>query len=140
MGELKAFAEVEELEKVFRPLEGEERTKAEALLLQASNTLRMIAFNNKKDLDAMMEADTSGVFKANVKAVVIAAVQRMMTRPSEMAPDATAWSQSASPYSESMSFSAESSGSTFFKRRELQLLGLGSISGGKQIGILRGVR
>ena len=140
MGELESLATVEELEEVFRSLDAGERERAKALLLQASNTLRMIAINNKKDLDAMMEADTSGVFKANVKTVVIAAVQRMMTRPSEMAPDATAWSQSASPYSESMSFSAESSGSIYFKTRELQLLGLGSISGGKQIGILRGVR
>ena len=135
-----SFATVDELAKIWRPLSDAERSRAEALLLQASNGLRLIAKNNGHDLDDMVDSDTSGIYEANVKSVVMAAVQRLLAAPTEMAPDATSFSQSASPYSESISYQADSSGSIFFKTRELKLLGLGSISGSKQIGILRGVR
>ena len=104
------LATVEELMKSWKLLTVDEQARAEALLLQASNYLRLVAKNNSKDIDAMM------------------------------APDANSWSQSATPYSEAMSFSGDVSSTIYFKTRELQLLGLGGISGSKQIGILRGVR
>lgn len=136
----KSFATVEDIAKAWRPLTTSEEERARVLLVQASNYLRQVAFNNGKDLDAMIMADTEGVFKANVQTTVVAAVQRALATPDGMVPDATMWTQSATPYSESMSFSGVETGTVYFKKRELELLGLGSVSGKRSIGIVRGVR
>jgi hypothetical protein len=72
--------------------------------------------------------------------VVLSAVQRSIASPIDMMPDATQWSQSATPYSESMSFIGNSSSTLYFKDKELKLLGLGSVSGNLSISVLRGVR
>lgn len=135
-----SFATVEELVESWKALTPDEESRADTLLLQASNYLRLIAKNNEKDLDALIAEDETGIYGANVKTVVLAAVQRSIASPSDMMPDASQWSQSATPYSESMSFSGDVSSTLYFKARELKLLGLGSISGGKPIAILRGVR
>lgn len=135
-----SLATVEELAESWKPLTPDEESRADVLLLQASNYLRQIAMNNNKDLDDLIEADTTGVYGANVKTVILAAVQRSIASPTDMMPDASQWSQSASPYSESMSFSGEVSTTLFFKGRELRLLGLGDLAGKKSIAILRGVR
>ena len=135
-----SFATVSELEASWKPLTIEEQARAEVLLLQASNYLRQIAVNNGKDLDDNVEGDPTGVYGANVKMVVMSAVQRSIASPIDMMPDATQWSQSASPYSESMSFSGNVSATLYFKDKELKLLGLGSVSGNLGISIMRGVR
>jgi hypothetical protein len=135
-----SFVTVSELMSAWKPLTVDEQARAETLLLQASNYLRQIAYNNSKDLDDLVDADPSGVYEANVKTVVMSAVQRSLASPVDMMPDASSWSQSATPYSESMSFGGDVSSTLYFKTKELKLLGLGSISGNLSTSILRGVR
>lgn len=135
-----SFATVAELMESWKALTLDEQARAEALLLQASNYLRQVAYNNNKDIDDNIAGDPTGVYEANVKTVVMSAVQRSLASPIDMMPDATQWSQSATPYSESMSFSGNVSGTLYFKEKELKLLGLGSVSGRQGIGVLRGVR
>ena len=135
-----SYATVEDLMASWKPLTVDEQARAEVLLLQASNYLRQIAFNNCKNLDDNIAADPSGVYDANVKMVVMAAAQRSLASPLDMMPDATQWSQSATPYSESMSFSNNVSANLYFKDKELKLLGLGSVSGRLGTTLLRGVR
>lgn len=135
-----SFASVGELMQAWKTLSPDDQARAETLLLQASNYLRQIAFNNGKDIDDNINADPTGVYEANVKMVVISAVQRSLASPVDMMPDASQWSQSASPYSESMSFSGNVSSTLYFKDKELKLLGLGSVSGNLKSGLLRGVR
>lgn len=135
-----SLATVAELEAAWKSLTADEQARAEVLLLQASNYLRQIAANNNKDLDDNINADPTGVYGANVKMVVLSAVQRSIASPIDMMPDATQWSQSATPYSESMSFIGNSSSTLYFKDKELKLLGLGSVSGNLSISVLRGVR
>lgn len=135
-----SFATVEQLMTAWKPLTLDEQERAEALLLQASNYLRQIAFNNSKDLDDLVEADITGVYKANVEMVVLSAVQRSLASPVDMMPDASSWSQSATPYSESMTFAGNVSSTLYFKEKELKLLGLGSVAGNLGVSVLRGVR
>lgn len=135
-----SFATVSDLMEAWKPLTTEEQARADVLLLQASNYLRQVAYNNGKDIDDNIIADPTGVYGANVKMVVTSAVQRSLASPVDMMPDASQWTQSASPYSESMSFSGNVSSTMFFKDKELKLLGLGSVSGTYKTGVLRGVR
>ena len=135
-----SFATVEELMASWKALTPDEQARAEVLLLQSSNYLRQIAYNNGKDLDDNIVADPTGVYGANVKMVVISSVQRSLASPVDMMPEANQWSQSATPYSESMSFSGNVSTTLYFKEKELKLLGLGSVSGNLGISVLRGVR
>lgn len=136
---LEAFATVSELEAIWRDLDTTESNRADVLLLQASNYLRQVATNAGKDLDDLALSDPTKVLEANIKMVVLNAVQRAMSTPTEVPADASQWSQSATPYSESMSFSgAESTSTIYFKKRELDLLGIGVKS--KKISILKGVR
>lgn len=136
----KSLATVGQLADSWRPLDATEAERAEALLLQASNYLRQIARNNGKDVDKLILADASGVYGANVSTVICACVQRSMAAPIDIVPDASQFSQSASPYSESMSFSGNTTTTIYFKDKELKLLGLGNIAGTTSIGLLRGVR
>lgn len=135
-----SFATVAELQESWKDLDAADMARAEALLLQASNYLRQVAYNNSQNIDDNIAADSTGVYGANVKMVIMSAVQRSLASPIDMVPDATQWSQSASPYSESMSFSGNSSSTLYFKDKELKLLGLGSVSGKLGISVLRGVR
>lgn len=135
-----SLATVEDLEAAWKPLTPDEISRADTLLLQASNYLRQIAYNNGKDIDDNIKGDPTGVYEANVKMVVTSAVQRSLASPVDMMPDASQFSQSASPYSESMSFSGNVSATLYFKDKELKLLGLGSVSGRLGISVLRGVR
>lgn len=135
-----SFATVADLEAAWKPLTLDEKARAEVLLLQASNYLRQIAYNNQKDIDDLILADSTGVYGANVKMVVTSSVQRSIASPVDMMPDASQWSQSASPYSESMSFSGNVSSTLYFKDKELKLLGIGSVAGNLSISVLRGVR
>lgn len=135
-----SFATVADLEAAWKLLTLDEKARAEVLLLQASNYLRQIAYNNQKDIDDLILADSTGVYGANVKMVVTSSVQRSIASPVDMMPDASQWSQSASPYSESMSFSGNVSSTLYFKDKELKLLGIGSVAGNLSFSVLRGVR
>ncbi|MBQ2659627.1 hypothetical protein IJF85_01475 [Candidatus Saccharibacteria bacterium] len=138
--ELPDYATVEKLEAYWKNLSDNERSRSEVIIHYASSYLRQIATNNGVNLDAKIADDENGILAENVEMVVLNAVQREMSAPTDMVPDATNWSQSASPYSESMSFSAGISNNLYFKAKELQLLGLNSVSGKSQISILEGVR
>ena len=138
MAELKDFTTTEKLAEAWRALDVDEEKRAEALIHMASAQLRLIAKNNNIDLDEVIEKDASKVFAKSVGFVVLAAVKRAMLTPVD-APPATQWSQAASPYSESMTFTNPAS-DLYFKKSELQMLGLNKISGKSQIGVLRGVR
>lgn len=135
------LASVEQLEGLWRPLSAEELGRAEAQLLQASNYLRQVAHNNGIDLDSRVatENDPEGIYAENLANVICLAVQRVMAAPIDAPPDISQWSQSASPYSESMSFAGGSGGSLFFKTNELKMLGLASVAGQSTIGVIRGV-
>lgn len=134
------FATVDELEAFWKPLTASEEERAESLLHLASSYLRQIANNNNVDIDDKINGDPTGVYGENVSMVVMSAVQRSMAAPAEMAPDANSFSQAATPYSESMSFSGSVSTNMYFKQKELALLGLGSVSGRQAVTILRGAR
>lgn len=135
-----SFASVQELMDSWKVLTADEQARAEVLLLQASNYLRQVAYNNNQDIDDNIIADPTGVYLANVKTVVMNAVQRSIASPVDMMPDASSWSQSATPYSESMSFAGNVSSTLYFKDKELKLLGLGTVSGRLGVGVMRGVR
>ena len=137
---LNDLATVEQLEAFWKPLTASEQERAESLIHFASSYLRQIAENNRIDLDDKIIGDPYGIFGENVSMVVMSAVQRSMAAPAEMAPDANSFSQSASPYSEAMSFSGDTSTNLYFKHKELALLGIGSVSGKPAVTILRGAR
>lgn len=136
MARLESFATAAELEAIWKPLTTDEKSRATKILEQASNYLRMLAKNRGFDIEDRIYGDPDGIYEANVKMVVLNAVQRFMTSPVDMMPDATQWSQSATPYSESMSFGGSSSGTVYFKTRELDLLGIKKPT----VAVLRGVR
>lgn len=135
-----SYVTVDELIAAWKDIPSDDTQHAETILLEASNYLRLIAMNNEKDLDDLINGDPTGVYEANVKMVIMNAAERALAAPADMVPDATQWSQSASPYSESMSFSGGNSPSLYFKDKELKLLGLGNVAGAKSFGLLRGVR
>ncbi len=139
MAELTPYASIEDLEKFWKPISDEgERTRATDLLKYSSNYLRQVALNNSTNLDTKISEDDSGIYAESVKLVVLESVKRAMLTPSD-APPANQWSQSASPYSESMTFT-NPGGDLFIKKNELLLLGLGGVSGKSQFGLLRAVR
>ena len=140
MSTLPDFIDLAYLQEVWKPLTTDEQVRADAIIGQVSSFLRLIGKNNHIDIDEKIADDTSGVYGDSVKMVVANAVQRAMAKPVDLAPDATSWSQSASPYSESMSFSGSSNQDAYFKKKELQLLGLGSLSGRGGISLVRGIR
>lgn len=134
------LATVTDLESSWKALTADEEARAEVLILQASNYLRQVAFNNGQNIDDNIDGDPSGVYGELVKMVVTASVQRIIASPADIVPDATQWSQSASPYSESINFGSNISSTLYFKDKELKLLGLGSVSGRPGVSILRGAR
>ena len=121
---------------------GEAGTKAQAWITYVSNYLRLIAQNNNVNLDEKLEDDRTngqGVFTSTVKMVVSNAVMRANAKPVDY-PDATMYSQSATPYSEMVNYGKNATQEAYFKQRELALLGFRSISGKSQFSVLRGVR
>lgn len=134
------YGTVEELQERWRELNEGERTRATTLIKDANYLLRQIANNNNIDLDGKIAEDTTGVYGHNVTTIILNAVQREIGAPTDAVPDATSWSQAATPYSEQMSFSGGYNSSLYFKQRELKLLGMNSVEGNAQVSILRGAR
>lgn len=132
------FATVEDLQKYWRSLTDEEEIRAETLINMASSNLRLVAKNNKVDIDALVDDPEDDLYKQSVKAAILSSVKRAMTMPAN-APPAEEWSQGASPYSETIKFSNPST-DLYFKTNELRILGLSSVTGKSQFGVLRGVR
>ncbi len=114
------FATTEDLTKFWRALDATETTRAEYLLELASDNLRQIAMNAKKDLDAMLAAGT--VMSNTLKQIVMESVKRAMLTPQNQ-PPVNQMSQTAGPYSESFVFS-NPAGDIWFKDKELKMLKL----------------
>lgn len=116
--------------------------KAQTWITLVSNYLRLIARNNRINLDQRLFEDQTGgdgVYTSVVKMVVSNAVMRANAKPVEI-PDAISYSQRANPYSESVNYGANATLDAYFKQKELDLLGFKSIGGKQQVSILRGVR
>ena len=114
--------------------------KASKWITFVSNQLLLIAANNGVNLKQKIKMDeqVGGYFAESVKMVVCNAVLRANATNIE-APDATQYSQAATPYSESFSWNPATR-EAYFKHKELELLGLENISGKSQLTVLRGVR
>lgn len=133
------FATLEALENLYKPISDEsERIRANKLLSYTSNYLRQIASNNSLNIDDRIKHDE--VFAETVEMVVLSAVIRVLSKPSDIPYEATQYSQSATPYAESMSFSNNNAYDIYFKNKELQLLGLSSITGGSKMAVVSGIR
>lgn len=114
------YATVADLELLWRPLTGEERTRAEALLPVISASLRREAKQVGKDLDALAADDPDLSEVARSVAVDVAARTLMTSTNQE---PMTQLTQTAGGYSASGTFLVPGGG-LFIKRSELERLGL----------------
>jgi len=76
-----AFATVQDVTDLFRALTADEQTRTENLLPVVSDILRQYAHKVHKDLDDMIEADTSGALASTAKAVTVSIVARTLNTP-----------------------------------------------------------
>ena len=115
-----AFATVNDLKNLWRPLKSDEVERAEYLLEIVSDSLRIEADKVGKDLDAMVVANPA---LANVaKSVTVDVVARTLMTSTTQEP-MTQFNQSALGYSVSGSFLVPGGG-LFIKKAELSRLGL----------------
>lgn len=115
-----AFATLEDLTLLWRPLKNNERERAEGLLTVVSDSLRVEASKVNKNLDDMM-ADNS-TFVSVVKSVVVDIVARALMTSTDQEP-MTQVAESALGYSWSGSYLVPGGG-LFIKENELKRLGL----------------
>lgn len=106
------FATVEDLEAAWRPLEGDERKRAEKLLGWAEGRLRAL-------LPPGWESDRG--ITSNLEMVTVESVRRQMSGP---AIPATQMSQGAGSYNVSVQL-ANPSGDWYLTGAEKELLGIG---------------
>ena len=115
-----AFATVEDLELLWRPLKTSEVEKATALLDEVSDLLRQEAINVGKDLDVLIEqTPTMSTVAMGVTVDVVARALMTSTDSEPM----SQMSQSAGGYSVSGTFLIPGGG-RFIKTSELARLGL----------------
>lgn len=115
-----AFATVEDLELLWRPLKTSEVEKATALLDEVSDLLRQEAINVGKDLDELIEqTPTMSTVAMGVTVDVVARALMTSTDSEPM----SQMSQSAGGYSVSGTFLIPGGG-RFIKTSELARLGL----------------
>lgn len=95
-------------------------TRADYILKMASNRLRQIALDLGIDIDAKVNA--SEVYFLNVQGVVMEAAKRALQAPLDQMPTES-YGQTAGPYSENFKYS-NPAGDLYFKKAELQLIGL----------------
>lgn len=117
---MQPFATVEDLVTLWRPLKGEEVTRAPQLLLVVSDSLREEAHKVRKDLDTMVVARPS--FATVVKSVTVDVVARTLMTSTEQEP-MTQFAEGAMGYSVSGSYLVPGGG-LFIKDSELRRLGL----------------
>lgn len=117
---MEAFATIEDIQKLWRPLTPPEIERADALLPVVSDTLREEAKRVGKDLDKMVDEDS--VYANVVKSVVVDIVSRTLLTSTENEPMIQT-SESALGYSWSGSYLVPGGG-LFIKRTELARLGL----------------
>ena|SRR5690625_4688508 len=115
-----AFATVDDLTSLWRPMSQEEKTRAEELLPVVSNRLRWEAEQVGKDIDHLIE--NSLAYKDVVKSVTVDIVARTLMTSTNQEP-MTQYSESALGYTVSGTFLTPGGG-LFIKRDELKALGL----------------
>lgn len=116
------YATIDDVIALYRPLEPEERNRAEELLPVISARLRQLARNVRRDLDAMIEADDSGMLAIVARSVTIDVLARMLQTPTTGVP-MTQMSESALGYTVSGTYQ-NPGGGIFIKNSELKALGL----------------
>ena len=126
-----AFATVDNISTLWRPLTASETTRAAALLPLVSDELRVIAKGVNKDIDAMVAADPAYASVAEIVTVdVVARILRQTTEGDAM----TQESQAALGYSWSGTYAVPGGGiANSIMNNDLKKLGLLS----QQIGVIR---
>ena len=114
------FADVTQLQAFWKTLDATEQARANVLLELASARLREIGVDVEVAVDALVAARES--YAITARWVVMEAVKRAMLTPTD-APPAESVQQTAGPYSETIKY-ANPAGDLWFKRSELQALGL----------------
>lgn len=114
------FATIQDIEELWRKLNPEERTRAEALLPVVSDSLRIEADKVGKDLDGMLQEKP--VLASVAKSVTVDVVARTLMTSTNSEP-MTQMSQSGMGYSVSGTYLVPGGG-LFIKKSELARLGL----------------
>lgn len=119
---MSAFATVDDIQTLWRPLTASEQTRANALLPLVSDEIRVIAKSVGKDIDAMIADDTS--YASVVKIVTVDVVARVLRQSTEG--DAmTQESQAALGYSWSGTYAVAGGGiANSILKNDLKKLGL----------------
>lgn len=120
MSELAAFATIEDLESLWRPLKPDEIIRAESLLVVVSDSLREEAMKVGKSLDMMINQRPT--YATVVKSVTVDVVARTLMTSTNQEP-MTQYSQGALGYTVSGSYLVPGGG-LFIKNAELSRLGL----------------
>lgn len=116
---MSAFATLDDVKTLWRPLTAEEQTRAEALLSVVSNSLRIEAQKVGKDLDYMCKSE---YYRDVAKSVTVDVVARTLMTSTDHEP-MTQMTQSAGGYSATGTFLVPGGG-LFIKKSELARLGL----------------
>lgn len=117
---MSAFATLDDITKLWRPLTAEEQTRAEALLTVVSDSLRHEALKVGKSLDLMLMDNE--VMQSIAKSVTVDVVARTLMTSTNHEP-MTQMTQSAGGYSATGTFLVPGGG-LFIKKSELARLGL----------------
>lgn len=120
---LQPFATVAQFEDFWKQLSTDEETRALSILTLASNRLRMRG--EQVGVDVQAKHDASEAYASTLQWVVMEATKRAMLTPVD-APPANSVQQTAGPYSSNIVFT-NPSGDLWFKKIEMQDLGLGGI-------------
>lgn len=121
---MSAFATVEDVTTLWRPLTTAEQERADALLPLISDALRQEARKVGKDLDDMITEDADGSFESTVKLVTVDILGRVLRQSTKDEP-MTQESQSALGYSWSGTFAIPGGGiAAAIMRNDLNRLGL----------------
>jgi hypothetical protein len=117
-----AFATVEDIQTLWRPLTSEEQSRAEALLPLVSDEIRVAGKSIGKDVDQMIAEDSA--YESVVKVVTVDVVTRILRQSTEG--DAmTQESQSALGYSWSGTYAVAGGGiANSLLNNDLKKLGL----------------
>lgn len=121
---MSAFATVEDVTTLWRPLTTAEQERAEALLPLLSDALRVEAGKVGKDIDQMITDDSSGAYGNTVKIVTVDILGRVLRQSTTDEP-LSQESQSALGYTWSGTFAIPGGGiAAAIMKNDLKRLGL----------------
>lgn len=116
-----AYANDVDLSAFWKPITGDDITRANSLLKLASNRLRTLSTQQGHgDMDDLVNNDPA--YFSTVQWVIMEATKRAMLTPTDLPPVDT-FQQTAGPYSENIKYT-NPSGDLWFKKSELHDLGL----------------